>query len=96
MIGLALCAANLPFINERVLGVIPVPVWTGERHKPFLVRLAELVVLFLAVGGIAYWLEARIGTAFPQGWEFYWISGLMFVVLAFPGFVLRYLRKPRR
>jgi hypothetical protein len=32
---------------------------------------------------------------FSQTWEFYAISGCMFVVLAFPGFVLRYLRKRR-
>jgi hypothetical protein len=40
-------------------------------------------------------LESRIGDAFPQTWEFYAITGCMFVVLAFPGFVLRYLRKRR-
>jgi len=40
-------------------------------------------------------LESRIGNVFPQTWEFYAITACMFVVLAFPGFVLRYLRKRR-
>jgi hypothetical protein len=32
---------------------------------------------------------------FPQSWEFYAVSACLFIVLAFPGFVLRYLYKPR-
>jgi hypothetical protein len=45
------------------------------------------------VGGIAYLLESRIGNTFSQGWEFYAVTGCLFLVLAFPGFVHRYLRK---
>jgi hypothetical protein len=59
------------------------------------VRLLELFVLYFVVGGLARLLESRIGNAFPQTWEFYAITACMFVVLAFPGFVLRYLRKRR-
>jgi hypothetical protein len=40
-------------------------------------------------------LESRIGGVFAQNWEFYAITGCLFLVLAFPGFVLRYLRKRR-
>jgi hypothetical protein len=60
----------------------------GRAHtKFFVVRLLELFVLYFVVGGLAHLLESRIGNAFPQTWEFYAISGCMFVVLAFPGFV---------
>ena len=91
MIAFALVLANLPFLNESVFGFIP---WSRPR-KPFYVRLVELIVLYCVVGAIAYLLEARIGNVFMQTWEFYAISGCLFVVLAFPGFVMRYLRKQR-
>jgi hypothetical protein len=95
----ALAAANLPFVNESAFGFIPLPGQGGgaggARRKPFPVRLLELLVLYFIVGALAYALESRIGNVFAQTWEFYAITGPMFVVLAFPGFVLRYLRKRR-
>lgn len=92
VIAVALALANLPFVNDAVFGVVP---YRGGRRKPFVVRLVELVVLYFVVGMLAYVLEARIGNVFLQTWEFYAISGCLFVVLAFPGFVVRYLRKQR-
>ncbi len=88
VIVLAIAAANLPFFNDKVFALIP----TGKR-KHFALRLVEMTVLYLVVGGIGIALEAKIGTAFPQTWEFYAITACLFVVLAFPGFVFRYLRK---
>jgi hypothetical protein len=97
VVVVALAAANLPFLNESVFGFIPrkpAPAG-GARKKHFFVRLLELIVLYFIVGALAYALESRIGNVFAQTWEFYAITGPMFVVLAFPGFVLRYLRKRR-
>jgi hypothetical protein len=54
-------------------------------------RLLELVLLYFVVGGIGLALEHHAGQIAPQGWEFYAITGTMFVTLAFPGFVYRYL-----
>jgi hypothetical protein len=97
VIVVALAAANLPFLNEYVFGFIPLkPTAPGEvRHKLFVVRLLELIVLYFVVGALASALESRIGNAFAQTWEFYAITGCVFIVFAFPGFVLRYLRKRR-
>ncbi len=104
VIAVALAAANLPFLNEKLFGVLPLPAGMGKareagqggaRAKSFVARLLELVVLYFIVGALARALESRIGNAFEQGWEFYAITGCMFLVLAFPGFVLRYLRKRR-
>ena len=97
VIAIALMAANLPFFTEAVFGLIPLrPAGPGTRRdKPFVVRLIELVVMYFVVGALAYALEARIGNAFDQTWEFYAITACLFVVLAFPGFVVRYLRKRR-
>jgi hypothetical protein len=91
VILLALCAANLPFVNERLFGLIGL----GRPVKPAWVRLAELVALYFVVGGVAWGLEARIGNVFSQRWEFYAITACLFLVLAYPGFVFRYLRKRR-
>lgn len=83
----ALIAANLPFANHRwlVAGPLAVP------RKPLLGRLAELVLMYFLVGGLALLLERRAGQIAPQGWEFYAITGTLFLTLAFPGFVYRYL-----
>lgn len=89
MILLAVIAANLPFVNERLFALIPI----GRPSKPFSLRVLELAVLYFLVRGLAYLLESRIGNVFPQGWEFYAITVCFFIVLAFPGFVFRYLRR---
>jgi hypothetical protein len=91
IILLAALAANLPFVNERLFGAIPL----GAPRKPFWLRLVEMAVLYALVGVVAYLLESRIGNVFSQGWEFYAVTICLFVVLAFPGFVYRYLRRQR-
>lgn len=88
VIVLAFVAANLPFVSQRLLGVLPL-----ARGKNLAVRLAELVVLYFAVGGIGMLLEQSAGQIAPQGWEFFAITGAMFLTFAFPGFVWRYLAK---
>jgi hypothetical protein len=87
----ALLAANLPFLTERVMGLVPLI----GRAKSLAVRLAELVVLYFIAGGIGLLFERRAGQIAPQGWEFYAVTGALFIVLAFPGFTWRYLMKHR-
>ncbi|NYE59195.1 Na+(H+)/acetate symporter ActP [Duganella sp. 1224] len=90
VIAVALAAANLPFFNDRLFAVIGAK-W---QRKPLAIRLLEMTALYLVVGALGFALEANIGTRFPQTWEFYAISACLFVVLGFPGFIVRYLRKP--
>lgn len=87
---LALLAANLPFVNHRVLLLGPV-----RAPKSLAWRLLELVLLYLVVGVIGLALEKQAGQIAPQGWEFYAVTGTMFLTLAFPGFVYRYLMRHR-
>ena len=87
----ALCAANLPFLNQRLLAVVPL-----QGGKSLALRLAELVVMYFLVGGLGLLLEQRAGQIAPQGWEFYAVTGALFVTLAFPGFVWCYLFKRRK
>jgi hypothetical protein len=97
VIAVALALANLPFFNEHVFGFIPLksPQPGQPRTKHAAWRLLELIVLYFLVGLLAWALEGRIGNVFTQTWEFYAITACMFIVLAFPGFVVRYLRKRR-
>lgn len=102
VVAISIAAANLPFLTERVFGFIPLKsTGAGDgnqaspRTKSLPLRLLELIVLYFVVGFLARMLESRIGGVFAQNWEFYAITGCLFLVLAFPGFVLRYLRKRR-
>lgn len=87
---LALLMANMPFVSNRLLTV-----YLPKSPKNLAVRLAELVVGYLIVGGAGLYLEQRTGQIAPQGWEFYAITGTLFVTFAFPGFTYRYLFKHR-
>lgn len=92
LIAVAFAAANLPFFSERLFGFIPVSTAPGARKSAWL-RVLELLVLYFLVGAFAYLLESRIGNVFVQVKEFYMVTVPLFVVLAFPGFIHRYLRK---
>ena len=86
LIALAVLAANLPFANQRILLVGPT-----SGTKSLAIRLAELVLPYCVVGAVGLALENHAGQIAPQGWEFYAITGTMFLTLSFPGFVYRYL-----
>jgi hypothetical protein len=88
VIVVAFAAANLPFLNQRLLGIVPL-----RSPKPLGLRLAELVIMYFVTGALGLLLEHRAGEIAPQGWEFYAITGALFVTFAFPGFIWRYLWK---
>jgi hypothetical protein len=91
VIALAFAAANLPFFTERLFGLVSL-----RERKGLGLRLLEMLVLYFLVGGLGLLLEGRAGQIAPQGWEFYAITGSLFLTLAFPGFVWRYLYKHRQ
>lgn len=84
----AVLAANLPFINQRWLGVVP-----RSKNKSLGIHLLELVICYFLVGALGLALEHADGQIYPQGWEFYATTAALFLTLAFPGFVYRYLYK---
>ncbi|MDP3519958.1 MAG: DUF2818 family protein [Hydrogenophaga sp.] len=88
VILVALVAANLPFVNNRWLAVGP-----STAEKTWWQRLFELVVFYLMVGGLGLALEQHQGQIYPQGWAFYATTGALFLTLAFPGFVWRFLMR---
>jgi hypothetical protein len=89
VIAIAIAAANLPFVNDKLFALLPAK-W---QRKPLFVRLLEMVVLYFVVGSIGFALENQIGSRFAQTWEFFAISGCVFIVFGFPGFIGRYLLK---
>lgn len=87
----AVVSANLPFANERLFVVGPRRV----PEKAFGWRLLELAAFALLTWGIGVGLESAMGQRSPQGWEFYAAGICLFITLASPGFVWRYLRRRR-
>ena len=86
LIALAVAAANLPFLSQRVLGV-----WAAREVKPLSWRLLELLVLYIVVGGMGMAMENSLSQNAPQGWQFYAVTLTLFITLGFPGVVYRYL-----
>jgi len=85
----ALVAANLPFLNER-LGIVGPRRFPGKAMGWRLLELGLMCGLTIALG---FQLESHLGQSPHQGWEFYAAMACLFLTLAFPGFVWRYLRR---
>jgi Protein of unknown function (DUF2818) len=92
---LALLAANLPFVTRRIFFFGPAS--STDSGKSFAWRLTELIVLYLLVGAVAALFESHdYGELYPRGWQFYAITICLFIVFAYPGFVVRYLWQRRK
>ena len=76
MIVWILLLANLPFL-----------LFARGRYQ--LMAMLLDYALFLCSG---WALEAQLASPWSQGWAFYAITALFFVVCGFPGWVCRYLR----
>ena len=90
VVVIAFCFANLPFVSQRLMGVV-----TPKKPKTLGIRLLELVVYYFLVGALSLLLENRAGQITPQTWEFYAITATLFLTFAFPGWIYRYLLKHR-
>lgn len=85
----AVVLANLPFVNERLGAVGP----RFAAGKPRAVRLLELLVACALTIALGMLVESRRAQVSPQGWEFFAAMAFLFLTLAFPGYVWRYLRR---
>ena len=87
-LGLAVVAANLPWLSERWLLVIA---HRDGQPKPFWLRLVEWALLYALVLGLGLGLEYKAtGTVHIQDWEFYTVTLCLFAVGALPGFIYCY------
>ena len=89
VIALMAFCANFPYFTESLFGFYRLK----QAPKSALIRIVELVILYFLMLGVAYAIESVIGNAFPQGWQFYAVTVCLYLVLGFPGFVHRYLRR---
>jgi len=84
---LALVLANVPWLTSRLFFVLPL-----KNQKSIAWCLLELVVFYFLLGLVVRYAEhITMGQVAPQKWEFYAITSCLFLVLAFPGFVYRFL-----
>lgn len=93
-----LLMASAVFVLVMV-AVFALPVFSYRKltiQKSFFTRLVETTVLYGFVGLLGVGFESSLGNVFPQRWEFYAITYSLFIILAYPGFVMRYLLKRRR
>lgn len=81
--------ANWPFFTEKKFFLF------GAGLKTMGFRLLELSVGFGLLLAIGFGLESSIGRLQTQTWNFYAISFCIFLLMAYPGFVWRYLRRGR-
>lgn len=65
-------------------------------NKPFAARLLEVLVFYALTGVLGFAFETSIGNPFAKNWEFYAITLCLFLVMAYPGFVYRYLLRHRK
>jgi hypothetical protein len=97
LLAVAALAANASYLSRRILLIWRPAGRNAGKHGAW--HVLEIVLLYLATLALARGLEARAGDIYQQGWEFYAVSACLFLVLGYPGFVLRYLWKgamPRR
>lgn len=87
LLGLAVIAANLPWLSERFLFVFN----PSHGHKAFWMRLLEWFLLAFLVGLVSIGLERKAtGGTHEQDWEFYAVGLFLFMVFAIPGFIWRH------
>ncbi|MGP1615008.1 MAG: DUF2818 family protein [Pollutimonas bauzanensis] len=75
------------------------PGWRNRARaveKSFFARLLELLAFYGLVGIAGFAFETNMGNSFAQTWEFYAVTFSLFLVLAYPGFVYRYLLRRRK
>jgi hypothetical protein len=89
LVSIALILANLPFVARKIFFVLAHP------KKTIWWCCLELLVYYGVFIGIGLAIEANVSRMQEKVWQFYAITALMFLVLAYPGFVWRFLRRSR-
>lgn len=85
-ITVAFIAANLPWISDRLFGLISLK----SGNKSIWLSFLEWFILYLLIGMIALGLEKKFTSdIYAQSWEFYASTLCLFFVFALPGFIFR-------
>jgi undecaprenyl pyrophosphate phosphatase UppP len=90
LILLAVAAANLPFMNERLFGLFRLK---KVAVKPPWLVVVEVLTYFVFTIVIGLVFEKTLSNPFPNTMTLVTIGFCIFLVLGYPGFVFRYLLK---
>ena len=91
LLVLAFIAANLPWLNNKVLMIYSLP-----EGKSVSLRISEWFFYYLFIGAISIGMEQKVtGGTHAQEWEFYAVTVSLFLVFAFPGFFFYFYRVRR-
>ena len=82
-----LVLATLPMLGDRSVFAIPLL----KSSKSAWVRVLEFVIAYAIWILVGRLLEAQVGQVNKQGWQFYVVTFLLFIVAAFTAFAWRYL-----
>ena len=82
-----LVLATLPMLGDRSVFAIPLL----KSSKSAWVRVLEFVIAYAIWILVGRLLEVQVGQVNKQGWQFYVVTFLLFIVAAFPAFAWRYL-----
>jgi hypothetical protein len=88
LLGAGLVLASLSFVGERFF--LGLPILRSARKAPWL-RVTEFVCAYALFIGIGFFFEKQIGSWTTQGWAFYAVTFMLFIVAGFPAFAYRYL-----
>lgn len=82
-----LVLATLPMLGDRSILAIPLL----KSSKSAWMRVLEFAIAYALWIMLGRLLEAQVGQVNKQGWQFYAVTFLLFIVAAFPAFTWRYL-----
>lgn len=88
LLGAGLVLASLPFMGENYFLGMPL---IRKGYKPVWLKIIEFLCAYVVFIALGLLMEKSIGQIAPQGWAFYAVIFLLFVVAAFPAFAYRYL-----
>ena len=99
--SVAMFLGRIGLVFAAAIVLMAYPGWRNRGRvvrKSFFDRLLEVLVLYVLVGMLGFAFETNLGNRFAQTWEFYAITLSLYLVLAYPGYVYRYLfhRRPSR
>lgn len=89
LLGAGFLFASLPFVADKTLFGLPLL----KAAKTPLIRIAEFLCLYAAFVLLGRAFEASVTQVASQGWAYYAVTFLLFVVAATPAFIWRYLWK---
>ncbi|MFK5913856.1 MAG: DUF2818 family protein [Woeseiaceae bacterium] len=86
LIFIAITAANLPWVSQRLFAIYPLP----NGNKAIWLAFFEWFILYIIIGLVAFGFEKKYTSEiYDQNWEFYVSTLCLFLVFALPGFLYR-------